>query len=141
MDRLKELTEAKEAAEELFGRIENAISSLDSASSWGIWDLLGGGLITSSVKREKIREANADIREISSLLKALNKELEDVDMQLPDEVSDTTHDQVVDIWFDNIITDIRVQEEIKEELKDLKEFREALLGLITKINYDIETIR
>lgn len=33
MDRLKELYEAKRAAEEVIARIDNAISSLDSASS------------------------------------------------------------------------------------------------------------
>ena len=51
MDRLKELYEAKRAAEEVIARIDNAISSLDSASSWGLFDIFGGGMISSFIKR------------------------------------------------------------------------------------------
>lgn len=54
MDRLKELIEAKTAAEEVVARIDNAIRSLDNASTWGIVDLLGGGMVSNFIKREKI---------------------------------------------------------------------------------------
>ena len=66
MDRLKELYEAKRAAEEVIARIDNAISSLDSASSWGVFDIFGGGMISSFIKRGKIQDENDDIEEIYS---------------------------------------------------------------------------
>lgn len=139
MDRLKELYEAKTAAQEVVARIDNALSSLDSASSWGLFDLLGGGMFSSFVKRERIRDANSEIKEISHSLKLLNKELEDVNMHLPTEISDAMSDNVFDIWFDNIFTDIRVQGEIKEQMTELKNFRASVIELIEKLNSEIET--
>jgi len=131
MDRLKELYEAKTAAQELVARIDNALSSLDRASSWGIIDLFGGGMFSSFVKRERIRDANSDIKEISRSLSLLNKELEDVNMHLPAEISDA--------MSDNIFTDIRVQGEIKEQMTELKNFRSSVIELIEKLNSEIET--
>jgi len=139
MDRLKELYEAKTAAQEVVARIDNALSSLDSASSWGIIDLFGGGVFSSFVKRERIKGANSEIKEISRSLSLLNKELEDVNMHLPSEISDAMSDNVFDIWFDNIFTDIRVQGEIKEQMTELKNFRASVIELIEKLNSEIET--
>jgi len=139
MDRLKELYEAKTAAQEVVARIDNALSSLDSASSWGIIDLFGGGMFSSFVKRERIRDANSEIKEISHSLKLLNKELEDVNMHLPAEISDAMSDNIFDIWFDNIFTDIRVQGEIKEQMTELKNFRASVIELIEKLSSEIET--
>ncbi|EGO2811968.1 hypothetical protein PWL05_003301 [Enterococcus faecalis] len=141
MDRLKELKEAKVAAQEVIARIDNAISSLNSASSWGIADLLGGEAFSSFLKRGKIKDANSDIKEISRSLNLLNKELEDVNMHLPTEVSDTISDNVFDVCFDNIYTDFKVQEEIKEGLNGLKDFRTYVVELIEKLNYEIETFK
>lgn len=141
MDRLKELKEAKVAAQEVIARIDNAISSLNSASSCGIADLLGGGAFSSFLKRGKIKDANSDIKEISRSLNLLNKELEDVNMHLPTEVSDTISDNVFDVCFDNIYTDFKVQEEIKEGLNGLKYFRTYVVEMIEKLNYEIETFK
>ncbi|HHW94365.1 MAG TPA: hypothetical protein GX736_00305 [Mogibacterium sp.] len=141
MDRLKELIEAKTAAEEVVARIDNAIRSLDNASTWGIVDLLGGGMVSSFIKREKIRGANDDIKEISDSLNMLNKELEDVNMNLPAEISDTVGDNIFDIWLDNIFTDMRVQGEIKDQLNELKDFRATIIELIEKLTSEIETYK
>lgn len=141
MDRLKELNEAKTAAQEVIARIDNALSSLDSASSWGLFDLLGGGMFSSFVKRVKIRGANSDIREISHSLSLLNKELEDVNMHLPAEISDAMSDNMLDIWFDNIFTDIRVKGEIKEQITEFKNFRSSVIELIEKLNSEIESYK
>ena len=139
MDRLKELYEAKTAAQEVVARIDSALSSLDSASSWGIIDLFGGGMFSSFVKRERIKGANSDIKEISRSLSLLNKELEDVNMHLPAEISDAMSDNIFDICLDNIFTDIRVQGEIKEQMTELKNFRASVIELIEKLSSEIET--
>lgn len=139
MERLKELQEAKEAANEVITRIDNATSSLNSALSWGRWDMFGGEFFTSWIKRNKIKEANQAISTIAESLKSLNKELEDVDMTLPEGVSDNISDRVWDLWFDNIFTDIRVQGEIKDSLRQLAIFRKSILDLIVKLDTEIQT--
>lgn len=140
MDRLKELKEARSAADMAIAKIDGGLSQLESASSWGIFDILGGGLLSSLVKRNKIGEANLSLEEISTSLKALNKELSDVDISLPDAIPDRLSDQVFDLVFDNIFTDIRVQGEIKENLVALKELRYAIVEIRDKVDREIREL-
>lgn len=140
MDRLKELKEAKEAANQVIIRIDAGLNQLKSASSWGILDILGGGLFSSLVKRNKIGEANHSLEELSSSLKSLNKELSDVDISLPDAIPDRLSDELFDLVFDNIFTDIRVQGEIKENLVALKELRHAIVEISDKLDREIEEL-
>lgn len=141
MDRLKELKEAKEAADLAIIRIDAGLNQLKSASSWGILDILGGGLISSLVKRDKIGQANRSLGEISASLKSLNKELGDVDISLPDSIPDRTSDELFDVVFDNVFTDIRVQGEIKENLAALKELRYAIVEIRDKLESEIEELK
>lgn len=140
MDRLKELKEAKEAANQVIIRIDAGLNQLKSASSWGILDIFGGGLISSLVKRNKIGEANRSLEELSISLKSLNKELSDVDISLPDAIPDMLSDELFDIVFDNIFTDIRVQGEIKENLIALKELRHAIVEIRDTVDREIEEL-
>ena len=138
MEDLNELMEAKVAADEVIARIDYAIASLSSASSWGMFDIFGGGRFVSFLKREKIKNSNENIREISESLVALNKELGDVGMELPAGISDTMGDNIFDTWLDNIFTDMRVQGEMKESLNRLKEFRIAVVNLRERLKFKIE---
>lgn len=137
MNRLKELQEAKVAAQHVLLRMDNAIKSLENAKSWGWWDMFGGGMLTSMFKRDNIRNANEDIREISQALHRLNQELEDVNMTLPLEINDTISDTVFDVWFDNIFTDWHVQDEVSKKLVEIKQFRSELGALIERLDREI----
>lgn len=140
MDRLKELKEARSAADISIAKIDCGLSQLESASSWGIFDILGGGLFSSLVKRNKIGQANLSLEELSASLKSLNKELSDVDISLPDAIPDRLSDELFDLVFDNIFTDIRVQGEIKENLVALKELRYAIVEIREKVDREIREL-
>ncbi|MDT2805663.1 hypothetical protein [Vagococcus lutrae] len=140
MNRLKELKEARDAAKKAIITIDNAISSLAHAQSWGVWDMLGGEFITSWVKRIKIKEANEDILKLNKSMKHLNKELEDINMLLPNRISQTFSDTVLDLWLDNIFTDIRVQGEIKQTLEKLRWLKKTIQNLIANIEFEIKEI-
>lgn len=140
MDRLKELKEARSAADISIAKIDCGLSQLESASSWGIFDILGGGLFSSLVKRNKIGQANLSLEEISASLKSLNKEFSDVDISLPDAIPDRLSDELFDLVFDNIFTDIRVQGEIKENLVALKELRYAIVEIREKVDREIREL-
>lgn len=138
MDRKKELQEAKDAANKIIEKIDRAMDYLDSAEFWGMWDIFGGDFLSSWSKRNKIEEANECIKDIVDSVKVLNKELKDVDMVLPEEISNTMSDRTFDIWLDNIFTDLRVQEEIKEAMKELREFRNGIEDLLIRLDDEIE---
>lgn len=138
MDRKKELQEAKDAANKIIEKIDRAMDYLDSAEFWGMWDIFGGDFFSSLKKRNKIEEANECIKDIVDSVKVLNKELKDVDMVLPEEVSNTMNDRTFDIWLDNIFTDLRVQEEIKDAMKELREFKNGIEDLLIRLDDEIE---
>lgn len=141
MDKEKEVKEAKAAAVEVLLRLDEALKSLKDASSMSVWDMLGGGSFFSVIKRKHMQEANLNIKEASIYLKCLNEELDDIGMKLPKEISDTMSDNVMDIYFDNIFTDIRVAGEIKEKLDELKSFRTGIENLIIKLDMELDEIK
>lgn len=141
MKKMIEMQEAKKAAQEVIATIDVAISSLKSASRWGIFDILGGDLFASLVKRDRIKRANEDIQSVYYALDLLNSELSDIDEQFPTEISDTLGDNIFDIYFDNIFTDLRVQGEIKDEIKRLKTLRSSVTDLIQKLDLKIEDLK
>lgn len=140
MDRKKELQEAKDTANKIIEKTDRAMDYLDSAEFWGMWDIFGGDFLSSWSKRNKIEEANECIKDIVDSVKVLNKELKDVDMVLPEEVSNTMNDRTFDIWLDNIFTDLRVQEEIKEAMNELREFRNVVEDLVIRLDDEIEEL-
>lgn len=140
MDRLKELKEAKDQADIVIERIDRALDTLDTAEFWGMWDMFGGDFFSSWKKRNKIEEANRYIEGITESVKDLEKELKDVDMVLPEEISNTTSDRLFDIWFDNFFTDLRVQGEIKSAIRELREFRNGIEELYIRLEDEIKKL-
>lgn len=137
MARLQELKEAKEKAQIVLNSTDEALSFLKSASNWSLFDLLGGEGISSLMKRSKIKKANKEIERMTWELEELRKELRDVDISLPLEISDTMEDNFFDVFFDNIFTDLRVNGEIKKKLAELREFRQNIEELIQRLDQEI----
>ena len=140
MDKEKEIKEAKAAAVEVLLRLDEAVKSLDGASKMSGIDIFGGAFF-SVIKRKHIQEANLNIKEAGIYLKSLNKELGDMGIRLPEEMSDTLADNIADIYFDNIFTDIRVAGEIKEKLDEVKSFRTSIENLIIKLDKELDQIK
>lgn len=137
MARLQELKEAKEKAQIVLNSTDEALSFLKSASNWSLFDLLGGEGISSLMKRSKIKKANKEIERMTLELEELRKELRDVDISLPLEISDTMEDNFFDVFFDNIFTDLRVNGEIKKKLAELRDFRQNIEELIQRLDQEI----
>lgn len=137
MARLQELQEAKEKAQVVLKSTDEALNFLKSASNWSLFDLLGGEGISSLMKRSKIKKANKEIERMTWELEELRKELRDVDISLPLEISDTMEDNFFDVFFDNIFTDLRVNGEIKKKLAELRDFRQNIEELIQRLDQEI----
>lgn len=55
---LTEIEEAARAAEQARQSLEACMGSLDSASNWGVADMMGGGMLTTMIKRDKMDMAS-----------------------------------------------------------------------------------
>lgn len=114
----KELNEAAEAGDTLLNELYKARTKFESAHSWGVFDMFGGGAMSSMVKHNHINEANSIINNVQSLMKKFERELEDVDIKI--DINITTFDTLGDIFFDNIFSDMMVQDKINNVLAQVQ---------------------
>jgi hypothetical protein len=113
----RELAEAAQAARRAGIALGEVRSKLASAGSWSTYDtFLGGGMIASAIKHQRLDDAARAAAVADQQLTILRTELADV-AGLPVDaprlaISDTT--RFFDVWFDNIFTDLRVRDHIRQ---------------------------
>ncbi len=130
MSQEKELKEARQALLDLKNEIDKTIKITESASRWGLFDLFADSGLVGLVKRGKIKDINSNLKIVRDKLEVAKRELNDIRIDLDEEIPDSTYDFFVDVIFDNIFTDLRVNGEIKEireKLEDLGDRVDELL--------------
>ena len=110
---LREIDEAIRAGERALDSLREAKNQLNSARNWGIYDMIGGGLISSMIKHSKIDQANEWMDQANRDLRCFAKELRDVDGE--DLQIDTgSLVTMLDIFCDNFFSDLLVQQKIND---------------------------
>jgi hypothetical protein len=113
----REIDEAIRAAHDAVRALWMATERLGSAGSWSTYDTwLGGGMIGSMVKHDRIDEAQRAASYAESRLAVLRSELADVGVgaEIAPSLSLDRTTRFVDIWFDNIVTDLAVGQRINK---------------------------
>lgn len=112
----RELVEAVEAAEIAAGWLRDADTMLSKAADWGTWDLMGGGMVSSLAKQGRMQDARSSLHHAAAALRALDTELADVATDVRDAPHLDTRGMtgMLDVFFDNIITDWTVQGRIRD---------------------------
>lgn len=118
---LRELGEAAQAAEAARQALDEVARHLDSAGNWSAYDtFLGGGLISSSIKHDRLDNAARAAAYADRCLMALRTELADVGIARPmGSVGVEGMTRFLDVWFDNIFTDMAVRDHIKQAQHNL----------------------
>ncbi len=132
----KEVQEALRAGERALSSLRTAQANLKSARGWGIWDMLGGGLITDMIKHSKISNAMNAIESAKWDLESFEKELRDVRAHVNLNIDIGGFLSFADFFFDGIIADYLVQTKIAEARHQVDEaiYRvESLLRDLRKI--------
>ncbi len=111
IDMEKEIREARAAGIRALNSLRQAQKHLDSARGWGIFDMLGGGMISSLVKHSKLGDAQRCVEQAQYDLRDFCRELEDVN--LPDVRIDDLL-TFADFFFDGFLADFLVQQRINE---------------------------
>lgn len=124
-------------AQAVLQQVDGTLESLQSARSASRMDFLFG-LFASYIKRQRIKEANLKLRRLRILLEDLNAQSEELSLAIPETLSDTFYDFLVDVIFDNSVTELRVHEEILDKIKDLEKLREELVKILAKIKLLLE---
>ena len=125
----REINEAVLAGERALNSLREAKSKLNSARAWGVYDILGGGMISSIVKHSKVNDANEWLEQANRDLRRFAKELRDVPgeeiyVQAGDLAS------TLDIFFDNIFSDFIVQNRINEARAEIDRLINRVQGTV-----------
>ena len=113
----KEVQEARYAGLRALDSLRAAQKALESARGWGIFDILGGGTISTLVKHSKLDRAREHIENAQYALKKFRRELADVD--LPDVWIDGLL-TFADFIFDGFFADLLVQQRINEARRQIE---------------------
>lgn len=137
---VKELKEAVDAGKAVLDELDNVISHFKSAGSWGVVDLIGGGLIVTAVKHSKIDKGKAAVHEVQHLLGLFKRELSDLkispESQLGIDVS--SFQTFADFIFDGLIFDWIVQSKINKSLNNAKSMKDTMTKIMKNLQNELK---
>jgi hypothetical protein len=114
---LHELSEARQAARTAQTALLQVRDKLGSASDWSAFDtFFGGGAISSAVKHSRLDDAAQAAAYADRCLAVLRTELADLQgvTLTATQLAVDGLTRFVDVWFDNIFTDLAVRDRIKQ---------------------------
>ena len=135
---LREAISAGENAKRLLGQVQD---DLDSARSWGTWDMLGGGLVATIAKHDRLDSAQSSIRAAQRALSDFRTELADVGRLEVPSIQIGEFATFADYFFDDIFSDWYVQSSIKKAQYGISEARmklTAALRTLTAARQDLD---
>lgn len=117
----REKQEAIDAGERALVSLQRAKQDLDSARSWGIWDMIGGGSFLSLIKHSKMDSANRHMEQAKSDLRNFSMELRDVNRSNDFRIETKDFLSVADWLCDNVLVDWMVQKRINQARSQVDE--------------------
>lgn len=128
ISQITEIKEALGATARVKLSAQSILKSLNSAEGWATFDAFTrGGIVSHIAKYSHIDSAERDFHTLSSQLRDLRTELNDVDGLTASGLSEISSVQrTVDFWFDNIFTDLSIHGQIKDNIEQIS----RLLGNI-----------
>ena len=117
----KEKREAADAGNRALRSLKAAQENLSSAKNWGIWDMLGGGFISTMAKHSKMDRAKESLEKTSSDLKSFSRELQDVNMACHLDIETGDFLSFADWFFDGFVVDWMVQDRINQASRQVEE--------------------
>lgn len=115
----KEVLEAKTVTNQVLDLLNDVEKQLKSAKNWGIFDLLGGGFLSSVIKHGKIDKAESLLKMVHKELVRLQKELGDINLSIDSSIKISDFDRFLDIVFDNVISDWMTQSKVNDSLNEV----------------------
>lgn len=113
-DERREVREAVSAGRRALASLEEAADALDSASKWGLFDLVLGGPISSLVKHARLGDAREALERARADLYAFTRELSDVRGIEELRVNVGGVASALDVLVDNPFVDLYVQKRISD---------------------------
>ena len=130
----KEIKEAYDVGRLVLKKLDMGIKSLYSASDWGMWDLLGGGLISDLAKHSHLDEVNRTSKDIQGLLRKFRTELADIHISGELDLDISSFAKFADFFFDGLIADWFVQNKINTTKAKFENMRKEVGFVVNKLD-------
>jgi len=131
---LKEIREAISAGRSVLSSLEKAMGSLDSAEGWGVWDMLGGGLISDLAKHSHIDDAKYEAEQAQILLRRFRSELADIKIGDDIHIETGGFAKFADFFFDGLIADWFMQSKIKNSQESVSQAESQVQSVLSKLS-------
>lgn len=120
-----QLREAADAGREATSALDRLDDELGSASGWSTYDtFFGGGTIPSSIKHDHMDRAADISRSADAVIAVFVRELGDVGVAAVAETLEMSEGtRFMDVWFDNIFTDLSVRERLSQARQTVSRVR------------------
>lgn len=134
---IKEVKEAIGAGEKTNIYLLKMKEHLNTAAGWGMWDMMGGGLISNIAKHSAIEKANEIAHLTQSNLKSFEKELSDVNKFTDIEVNISSFETFADFFFDGFFVDWFVQSKINYSLENVNNTYNKISEIVSDLKLDL----
>lgn len=134
MDERREINEALYAGQEALRCLRSAKDCLNSAGNWGVVDILGGGMLTTLIKRSKMKDADELMQQARSALKRFQRELMDVENIPEFHIETGDFLTFADYFFDGFVADLLVQSKINDAKRQVE-------NAIQKVEYIVGQLK
>lgn len=132
-DELRELDEAIEASDTALEHLEKARDLLNGASGWGVVDMVGGGMLSTFLKRSRLHDAQREVELAQNALRIFNRELADVHVDSV-EMGQDGFLGAADYLFDGMLADFlsydriqRTRSDVERAIMQVESIRERLV--------------
>lgn len=136
----RELREVERAANDVTSALDDLLAALGSARGLSEFDVWAGGTIVSMLKHGQLGTARSRLATVQVRLRVLARELEDVDatkLDVPD-LDDFTG--FVDVFLDNVFTDLAVHARILTSVEKARAVRLQVRKARTKVLGRIDVV-
>ena len=110
----REIEEAQAAGITALQALQSIAGSLNSAAGWGIFDMVGGGIISTMIKHSHIDEAKRQVARAESELRRFQTELLDIRITGPAQIQIDGFSKFADFFFDGFFMDFFMQAKINK---------------------------
>ena len=134
MELKEEITQTLELCDKAMDDLNDANKLLKSARNWGVFDIVGGGLIATLVKRNKMDRARKAALNASTSLRELKEEMQDIYLHVDVDLNMNDFLSFSDYFFDGFFfADIQVQNRINSARKKVEDTIEIVRQIKMKL--------
>ena len=138
---MKEISEAINAGVGTLNTLGMVRDKLQSAQNWGVWDILGGGLISNIGKHAAIDDANDIAKDVQDQLESFKKELADVNEFTDIQVNLSSFASFADFFLDGIFADWFVQSKINKSLDNVNKTMELIEEIVRDLDQSLSVLQ